>query len=338
MFSRDAASGRLTPLAGTGGLPARQPRHLRARHAASTRPRRSRSRRTATSLYVTSDRRHPDVVPARRDDRDAHPAAARIRLPERRRPRRLHADRRARARIGRRRLARRAHRDRRGHRRRRRASRSGATRPRGALTRVSCVAGIRRHGRLHCSRPLIARPARASPCAPTGASSGSRRPAADSIVTLQIDPATGVLTPTRRRGRLPAAPGLARTAAPRARSTTRAGSPSSADGLARLRRQRAQRRHRRARARSSRPTACTCARRRSANKAHSVVLACSDPNGDKIALHDRPPAQARPAERPRQGDREHHLHALPRATRAPTRSPTRATRRAGRQRRRARPR
>ena len=116
VFSRDAASGRLTPLAGHRGLPARQPRHLHARHGhRRALGDRHLARRDIALRHL--DRRHADLVPARRDDRNAHSAADRIRLPERRRLQRLHADRRARTRIGRRRLARRHHRRRGGNRR-----------------------------------------------------------------------------------------------------------------------------------------------------------------------------------------------------------------------------
>ena len=84
VFSRDAATGRLTPLAGAAGC-------LRANRAtcapvsgvdAPVGDRHLAGRRIALRHL---DRRHPDVVPARRDDRDAHAAAARIRLSQRRR-------------------------------------------------------------------------------------------------------------------------------------------------------------------------------------------------------------------------------------------------------------
>ena len=104
----------------------------------------------------------------------------------------------------------------------------------------------------------------------------------DAIVTLQLDPATSALTPTAGHGRLPAPPGLARLPgragarrSPRSRRQPRRPPP--------LRGQRAQRRHR-----SPRPAARAELPRHPratvAYKARSVVLACSDPNGDKVAL------------------------------------------------------
>ena len=121
------------------------------------------------------DRRHPDLVPARRDDRDAarscrpDPAVSATARYDDCTP------------IGG--LARASavavspdgtHRARGRHRRRRRARRSGATPPRGALTRVACVAGTPRRPAA-CSRRWCTARAR-SPSAPTRASSGSRPP------------------------------------------------------------------------------------------------------------------------------------------------------------------
>ena len=129
---------------------------------------------------------------------------------------------------------------------------------------------------------------------------------ADSVVTLQIDPVTGILAPTAGLGgclrRLASSDCRAARALddPRGLASSADGShvyavSAQSDGIAVLGPQ----------------LAPNCLRVRAttvANKAHSVVLACSDPNGDKIALTSRQPAEARAGDRPRQGDRQHPLH------------------------------
>ena len=118
VFSRDAATGRLTPLAGRRRLPARRPQRLHARQ----RRRLALGDRDLAGRHIALrhlDRRDADLVPARREHRGAHPAAARTGCLERRSLRRLRGDRRARPRLGRHGLARRHHRARRERRRRR---------------------------------------------------------------------------------------------------------------------------------------------------------------------------------------------------------------------------
>ena len=128
VFSRDAATGRLTPAGRRRGLPARQPHRL---HSGQRRRRalgdRDLARRDVALRHL--DGRHARGVPARRRFGDARAAPARVRLPERRRLRRLHADRRPRARLGRRRLARRGNGGRRQAPTTPPCSRSGAIRP-----------------------------------------------------------------------------------------------------------------------------------------------------------------------------------------------------------------
>ena len=277
-----------------GGLPARQPHRLRARSRASTAPSAIAIAPDGTSLYVASSA--GTLTSFQRDvtTGSADAAAPRRRLPERRR-------------------------------------RSPAARAVGGLARASAVAitpdghtliaagtdddavvSFRRdpatrrpHARRRASpappprraarpRPLIGGPRGARRAPQRAARSGSRPPAADSIVTLQIDPTTGradadAPAPAAACGGWPR-----RTAARRARSTTRAGSPSSADGS-----------HVYAVSAQSDGIAVlgpqlapNCLRVRAttvANKAHSVVLACSDPNGDKIALTIGSQPQARRA-------------------------------------------
>ena len=259
-------------------LPAPQPHHLHARH----RHRRAVGDRDHAGRDLAL-RRLGDgtltVVPARRGDRGADPAPPRRRLPERRADRRLHGHRGPRARLRRRDHARRAHRDRRRHRRRRGAllpARSGDRRPHARVLRL----GLRRDA--GCTPSTLIGGPRSLAVRPYGLVVWVGASRGDSIVTLQIDATTGALTPTPGPGgcvRRLASVGLPRGAG--ARRSARAGRERRR--RARLRGQRAERRHRRARpaARAQLPEGAGEDRRQPPN---SVVLACSDPNGDKIAL------------------------------------------------------
>ena len=104
----------------------------------------------------------------------------------------------------------------------------------------------------------------------------------DSIVTLQLDAATSALTPTAGPGGcvrrlaslgMPRGAGARRSTRPRRERRRRA----------RLRGQRAERRSRGARP-AARAQLPEMRAKTVANLPNSVVLACSDPNGDKIAL------------------------------------------------------
>ena len=177
----------------------------------------------------------------------------------------------------------------------------------GALARVSCVSGST--ATAGCTPSTLIGGPRALLMRATGLQVWVAASRADSIVTLQIDPLTGTLTPTPGLGgclRLQASAECRAARAlddPRALASNADGShvyavSAQSDGIAVLGPQ----------------VAPNCLRVRTttlANRAHSVVLACSDPNGDKIALTIGQPAEARTHQRARQGDREHPLHAGP---------------------------
>ena len=150
----------------------------------------------------------------------------------------------------------------------------------GALTRVSCVSGSA--ATAGCTPSTLMGGPRALLMRPTGLQVWVAASRADSIVTLQIDPTTGALTPTPGLGGCLRLQASAECRAARALDDPR-GLASSADGahvyvasaqsdgIAVLGPQ----------------VAPNCLRVRAttiANKAHAVVLACSDPNGDRIAL------------------------------------------------------
>jgi 6-phosphogluconolactonase (cycloisomerase 2 family) len=150
----------------------------------------------------------------------------------------------------------------------------------GALTRVSCVSGST--ATAGCTPSTLMGGPRALVVRPNGLQVWVAASRGDSVVTLQIDPATGTLTPTAGLGgclrRLASSDCRAARALddPRGLASSADGShvyavSAQSDGIAVLGPQ----------------LAPNCLRVRSttvANKAHSVVLACSDPNGDKIAL------------------------------------------------------
>ena len=204
-----------------------------------------------------------------------------------------------------------------GHRRRRGARRSGAIRPpaRSRASRASratprppgCVLSTLLHG----PRALALRPdSRVVWVA------SSR---ADSIVTLQFDPATSGLTPTAGDGRLRAAAGRRSTAAPRARSTIRAASPSAptashlfavsalSDGIAVLGPQ----------------VAPNCLAHPRRDRGQHGALGRARVLGSERRqgrAHDREAAAARQAGRARAGHGQPSSTRRSRATRAPTRS------------------
>ena len=150
----------------------------------------------------------------------------------------------------------------------------------GALTRVSCVSGST--ATAGCTPSTLMGGPRALVMRPNGLQVWVAASRADSVVTLQIDPVTGILAPTAGLGgclrRLPSSDCRAARALddPRGLASSADGShvyavSAQSDGIAVLGPQ----------------VAPNCLRVRAttvANKAHSVVLACSDPNGDKIAL------------------------------------------------------
>jgi hypothetical protein len=150
----------------------------------------------------------------------------------------------------------------------------------GALTRASCVsASVATAG---CTLSTLLGGPRGLVVKSNGLTVWVAASRADSVVTLQIDPLTGVLTPS-------AGPGgcLRRLASSDCRVARALDDPrglaASADGV-----------HVYAASALSDGIAVlgpqlapNCLRVRAttvANQAHSVVLACSDPNGDKIAL------------------------------------------------------
>jgi 6-phosphogluconolactonase (cycloisomerase 2 family) len=150
----------------------------------------------------------------------------------------------------------------------------------GALGRVSCVSGST--ATAGCTPSTLIGGPRALLMRPTGLQVWVAASRADSVVTLQIDPLSGTLTPTPGLGgclRLQASADCRAARAlddPRGLASNADGShvyavSALSDGIAVLGPQ----------------VAPNCLRVRTttlANKAHSVVLACSDPNGDKIAL------------------------------------------------------
>ncbi|HET6174777.1 MAG TPA: beta-propeller fold lactonase family protein [Gaiellales bacterium] len=160
----------------------------------------------------------------------------------------------------------------------------------GALTRASCVSASA--GTAGCTlSPLIGGP-RALVVRSNGLSVWVAASRADSIVTLQIDPTTGALTPSAGLGGC-----LRRLASSDCRAARGLDDPrglaASADGA-----------HVYAVSAQSDAIAVlgpqlapNCLRVRAttvANKAHSVVLACSDPNGDAITLQiGKPPLHGR---------------------------------------------
>ncbi|HEY3614711.1 MAG TPA: Ig-like domain-containing protein, partial [Gaiellales bacterium] len=149
----------------------------------------------------------------------------------------------------------------------------------GALTRVSCASGTT--ATAGCVPALILGP-RSMTFRPDGRVVWVASSREDAIITLQIDPVTGALAPTAGDG------GCLRTQAALECRATRAiddprGLVASPDGLhvfavstgsdavAVLGQQVA-------------PNCLGVRTKTAANKQHSVVLACSDPNGDKITL------------------------------------------------------
>ena len=296
MFSRDAATGRLTQLAGTAGC-LRNGRSDCGPVTGIDAPAAIAISPDGTSLYVASSAGTLTAFAARSDDGSADAAGARSRLPERRGLRGLHGRRRPGARVRRGHHARRAHRDRRRHRRRR-----------GRSFRRDPASGASRAPRA-CPPPP---PRRAAPPGP------DRRPArpgraiqradvwvaasrADSIVHVAD-------RPDHRRADCERGPGgclrrlASSDAARRGRSTTRAGSSASADGS-----------HVYAVSAQSDGIAvlgpqlapnCLHVRRRPWPT--RLTRSCSRARSQRRQDHaaDRPPAQARPPERPRQGDRE----------------------------------
>ena len=151
----------------------------------------------------------------------------------------------------------------------------------GALTRVVVRLGQPRDAGLR-ALDAGARPARARHPPRLAHRLGRSPRAADSIVTLQLDPATGALTPTAGTGGC-----LRRQASTDCRAARSLDDPRGlavspdglrlfavsalSDGIAVLGPQLA-------------PNCLAVRAATPANKARSVVLACSDPNGDKIAL------------------------------------------------------
>ena len=322
IFARDAATGRLQPLTGPRGLPARGAQRAARPSSVSMRPRRSRISPDGTSLYVTSAAGTLTAFAARPGRRGAR-AADRHRLPQRRRARPAAPP--SAGSHGASAVA---------------VSPDGRTscscaatdgdsvvvvpaRPRDgrARARVSCVAGTTATAgcaaRRSCSDPralavqarrprrLGRRVARRLDRHAAGRSrDGHRSPPT---------PGSGAAACAAGVGRLPRDARARRPARPR-REPRRP---------ARLRRQRRQRRDRRARP-AGRPELPRGARDDTPpTRAHSVVLACSDPNGDKIALDDRARAAARQARR-RSAARPGACATRPRrGTPAPTRSRTR---------------
>jgi DNA-binding beta-propeller fold protein YncE len=160
----------------------------------------------------------------------------------------------------------------------------------GALTRASCVAG--QPATAGCApSPLIAGP-RALAFRPDGRVVWVAASRGNALVTLQLDPASGVLTPTAGAGGCLRAQASLDCRPARALSSPR-GVAVSGDGLhvfavsaesdavAVLGQQLA-------------PNCLGVRATTAANTTHSVVLACSDPNGDKITLAIvRPPLHGR---------------------------------------------
>jgi 6-phosphogluconolactonase (cycloisomerase 2 family) len=155
--------------------------------------------------------------------------------------------------------------------------RDGAT---GALARVSCVAGSA--ATAGCTSSSLVLGPRSVTFRPDGRVAWVASSRGDAIVTLQVDPATGILTPTVGTGGCLRAQASSDCRAGRGLDDPR-GIVASPDGL-----------HVFAVSAGSDAVAvlgqqlapnCLAVRTTTiANKAHSVVLACSDPNGDKIAL------------------------------------------------------
>jgi 6-phosphogluconolactonase (cycloisomerase 2 family) len=150
----------------------------------------------------------------------------------------------------------------------------------GALTRVSCVSGSA--ATAGCTPSTLVHGPRALTMRPDGLVVWVASSRADSIVTLQLDPATGALIPTAGPGGCLRTQASTDCRAARALDDPRglAASPDGlrvyavsalSDGVAVLGPQLA-------------PNCLMVRATTVANQAHSVVLACSDPNGDKIAL------------------------------------------------------
>jgi 6-phosphogluconolactonase (cycloisomerase 2 family) len=150
----------------------------------------------------------------------------------------------------------------------------------GVLTRVSCVSGLTTTP--GCTPTTLVHGPRAAIVRPDGLVVWVAASRADSIVTLQLDPATSALVPTAGAGGC-----LRRLASndcrparalddPRGLAVTADGlhlyaAGTQSDGIAELGPQRA-------------PNCLKVRAATVANTSHSVVLACSDPNGDKIEL------------------------------------------------------
>jgi DNA-binding beta-propeller fold protein YncE len=150
----------------------------------------------------------------------------------------------------------------------------------GALTRASCVSASAATAGCTLS-PLLGGP-RGLAVKSNGLTVWVAASRADSIVTLQIDPTTGALTPSAGPGgclrRLASADCRAARALddPRGLAASADGThvyaaSAQSDGVAVLGPQLA-------------PNCLHVRATTVANKAHSVVLACSDPNGDKVTL------------------------------------------------------
>jgi 6-phosphogluconolactonase (cycloisomerase 2 family) len=149
----------------------------------------------------------------------------------------------------------------------------------GALARVSCAAGTT--ATAGCVPALVLGP-RSLTFRPDGRVVWVASSRGDAIVTLQLDPATGALTATPGPGGCLRAQASLDCRATRALDDPR-GLVASADGrhvfavstgsdgIAVLGQQVA-------------PNCLAVRTRTKANRQHSVVLACSDPNGDKITL------------------------------------------------------
>jgi len=149
----------------------------------------------------------------------------------------------------------------------------------GALTRVSCVGSPATAG---CTPSTLIGGPRGLVMRPSGLQVWVAASRADSILTLQIDATTGILTPTPGLGgclrRMASVDCRAARALddPRGLASSNDGAhvyavSAVSDGIAVLGPQL--------------PPNCLRVRATTvANKPHSVVLACSDPNGDKIEL------------------------------------------------------
>ncbi|MDX6598753.1 MAG: hypothetical protein QOE87_2640 [Gaiellales bacterium] len=150
----------------------------------------------------------------------------------------------------------------------------------GALTRVACVTG--NPATAGCVLSTLVRGPRALAFRPDSRVVWVASSRADSIVTLQLDPATGALTPTPGTGGCVRRQASVECRAARSLDDPRglALSPDGlrlfavsalSDGIAVLGPQLA-------------PNCLTTRAATPANKARSVVLACSDPNGDTVEL------------------------------------------------------